>query len=139
MAIILEGGLWTPKHYSQLPLHRNDGLELVLVERGSALWQVDGVDIAVEAGELFYTFPWQEHGSAVPIDYGIKAWWIVIPCGPLLSQDLSSGEFADSRMANLGLTTILDGQQPIQIQASDSASAIIMQLYRTFGQSPICR
>ena len=78
MTLLIEGGHWAPRRYSQLPLHRNEVLELVVVQRGSALWQVDGQEYAIEEGQCFFTFPWQEHGSAVPLDQGIDALWLVL-------------------------------------------------------------
>ena len=43
--------------------HKNPGMELVLVEHGSLDWAVDGVPEALKPGTLFFTLPWQTHGS----------------------------------------------------------------------------
>lgn len=76
---IVEGGHWQPKTYAQLPLHTNDGLELVIVHRGHASWLVDGVPHRVAPGDLFITLPWQLHGSAEPVDPAIELDWLVLP------------------------------------------------------------
>lgn len=47
-----------------LPLHRNIGMEVVLVEQGRLQWSVDGVPVSVMPGDVFFTLPWQVHGSS---------------------------------------------------------------------------
>jgi quercetin dioxygenase-like cupin family protein len=76
---VVEGGRWKPRTYSQLPLHVNQGLELVLICSGQATWLVDGVPHGVRAGDLFFTLPWQVHGSAEPVDPAISLDWLVLP------------------------------------------------------------
>lgn len=43
--------------------HRNRGLELVLVEQGHLEWQVENQPESLFPGSLFFTLPWQAHGS----------------------------------------------------------------------------
>lgn len=43
--------------------HRNRGLELVLVEQGHLEWQVETRPESLYPGSLFFTLPWQAHGS----------------------------------------------------------------------------
>ncbi|QBG47005.1 AraC family transcriptional regulator [Verrucomicrobia bacterium S94] len=43
--------------------HKNPGMELVLVEQGRLDWAVEGVPEALKPGTLFFTLPWQTHGS----------------------------------------------------------------------------
>jgi AraC family L-rhamnose operon regulatory protein RhaS len=47
----------------ELPLHRNRGLEMVYLEEGYLRWAVEGREEAVSAGSVFFTLPWQAHGS----------------------------------------------------------------------------
>ena len=47
----------------ELPLHRNVGMEVVLVKEGRLRWVVDGRIENVTAGMVFFTLPWQAHGS----------------------------------------------------------------------------
>ncbi|MDF7822670.1 AraC family transcriptional regulator [Pontiellaceae bacterium B12227] len=43
--------------------HRNPGMEIVLVEQGGLEWAVEGVPEALKPGTVFFTLPWQTHGS----------------------------------------------------------------------------
>ncbi len=54
----------------RLPRHRNPGLEIVLLERGVLQWQVEGVVETVQPGQVFFTLPWQEHGSVLAFEPG---------------------------------------------------------------------
>lgn len=47
----------------ELPIHRNAGMEVVLVSEGRLRWRVDGRAEDVPAGSVFFTLPWQAHGS----------------------------------------------------------------------------
>jgi len=46
-----------------LPTHRNPGLEIVVVREGELRWHVEGVVYRVPPGSVFFTFPWEAHGS----------------------------------------------------------------------------
>ena len=59
--------------------HRNDGLEIVSISGGSMEWAVEGVAESVTPGSLFFTLPWQLHGSASPVPVGARLAWLVIP------------------------------------------------------------
>ena len=43
--------------------HRNRGMEIVLVEKGHLEWAVDRVPEVLNPGTVFFTLPWQTHGS----------------------------------------------------------------------------
>ena len=43
--------------------HRNQGMEIVLVEKGHLEWAVDRVPEILNPGTVFFTLPWQTHGS----------------------------------------------------------------------------
>lgn len=43
--------------------HRNAGMEIVLVEQGHLEWAVDNRPEALTPGSVFFTLPWQAHGS----------------------------------------------------------------------------
>jgi len=43
--------------------HRNRGMELVLVERGHLEWAVESRPEVLIPGSVFFTLPWQVHGS----------------------------------------------------------------------------
>lgn len=43
--------------------HRNQGMEIVLVEHGHLEWAVDRIPEVLTPGTVFFTLPWQVHGS----------------------------------------------------------------------------
>lgn len=43
--------------------HCNPGMEIVLVAEGHLEWAVDGVPEVLDPGMVFFTLPWQAHGS----------------------------------------------------------------------------
>lgn len=43
--------------------HRNQGMEIVLIEKGHLEWAVDRVPEVLNPGAVFFTLPWQTHGS----------------------------------------------------------------------------
>lgn len=43
--------------------HRNAGMEIVLVEQGHLEWAVDNRPEVLTPGSIFFTLPWQAHGS----------------------------------------------------------------------------
>lgn len=49
----------------ELPLHRNMGMELVYISEGVLNWVVDGRVETLYPDTLFFTLPWQVHGSEV--------------------------------------------------------------------------
>jgi AraC family L-rhamnose operon regulatory protein RhaS len=51
---------------TELGLHKNRGLELTFVEKGNLEWMVEGRPETVTAGDIFFTLPWQAHGSLNP-------------------------------------------------------------------------
>lgn len=91
-------GHWRPTERAiRLESHRNPGLELVSIATGGRRWQVGGVVEDVPPGSLFFTLPWQDHGSAEPWEPGSDLSWIVL--------QLAGGE-ADWRFhRDLGLHT----------------------------------
>ena len=48
-----------------LGLHKNRGMELTYITRGRMEWVVDGRIGVVQQGDIFFTLPWQLHGSPV--------------------------------------------------------------------------
>ena len=48
-----------------LGLHKNRGFELTYITRGRMEWVVDGLIEVVQQGDVFFTLPWQLHGSPV--------------------------------------------------------------------------
>jgi len=65
----------------RLPTHRNVGLELVFVERGELLWHIAGEKYHVPAGSVFYTFPWEDHGSLREFEPGHRWHFLIANVG----------------------------------------------------------
>ena len=75
----IKHGYWESGQIRNLPMHRNDGLELVLVEKGQVEWQVEGVSEWVGPGSLFFTLPWQQHGDSTPQHQGLELYFVILP------------------------------------------------------------
>jgi AraC family L-rhamnose operon regulatory protein RhaS len=50
----------------ELSPHKNRGLEITYVAKGSLEWMVEGQAEKVPPGSVFFTLPWQVHGSVHP-------------------------------------------------------------------------
>jgi len=48
---------------TDLAPHKNMGMEITYVEKGLMEWMVEGRPEQVETGSIFFTLPWQVHGS----------------------------------------------------------------------------
>lgn len=53
-----------------LTTHRNAGIEIVYVEEGNLPWQVEGCRQPVGPASVFFTMPWQWHGSTADFEPG---------------------------------------------------------------------
>lgn len=47
----------------ELSPHKNRGLEITYIEKGNLDWMVEGTAELVPQGSVFFTLPWQVHGS----------------------------------------------------------------------------
>jgi len=84
----------------ELAPHKNQGMEITLVERGVMEWMVEGRPEKVEAGSVFYTLPWQVHGSLQPREPENRVWHVLFH----LEKDYSTPH-ADFRFRkDLGFT-----------------------------------
>jgi AraC family L-rhamnose operon regulatory protein RhaS len=63
MAALSEITNWGHIKNQRMHPHRNRGLELVLVESGHLEWQVGTRSESLYPGSIFFTLPWQVHGS----------------------------------------------------------------------------
>src|ERR1700678_1382016 len=54
---------WGSGSVRELPPHRNAGLEIVYVSQGHLRWQIENRVFEPGPGSVFYTFPWELHGS----------------------------------------------------------------------------
>jgi len=63
MGVIAEAGRWTPSKRKKLVEHRNPGLEIVYVVAGRPQWKIGRRRFDLQPGDVFYTLPWETHGS----------------------------------------------------------------------------
>lgn len=61
----------------ELSPHKNRGMEITFIEKGMLEWMVEGVPEKVESGSVFFTLPWQVHGSLHPKEPDNIVWHIL--------------------------------------------------------------
>lgn len=57
--------------------HKNLGMEITYVEKGTLEWMVEGMPEKVEPGSIFFTLPWQVHGSLNPKEPENTIWHVL--------------------------------------------------------------
>jgi quercetin dioxygenase-like cupin family protein len=65
-------------NHKRLPPHKNRGLEIVYVERGHLRWRVENRVEQLGPGSVFFTLPWQAHGSVVERDPPNFIHWVLV-------------------------------------------------------------
>ncbi|HCE44436.1 MAG TPA: hypothetical protein DET40_12885 [Lentisphaeria bacterium] len=64
----------------KLPIHRNPGIEICLLDKGRFEWTIEGSRYVMYPGDCTFTLPWQEHGGTQGImDIGQLSWIIINP------------------------------------------------------------
>ena len=64
-----------------LPWHRNEGIELTLLESGSAAFAVDGQRSLLKPDDLTCTRPWQQHRVGDPNVAAGRLHWLILDVG----------------------------------------------------------
>ncbi|MBT3192329.1 MAG: AraC family transcriptional regulator [Verrucomicrobia bacterium] len=64
-------------HCTELTPHKNRGMEITYIERGVMEWMVEGVPEKVEPGSVYFTLPWQVHGSLTPKEPDNTIWHVL--------------------------------------------------------------
>lgn len=64
-------------HCTEVTPHKNRGMEITYIEKGIMEWMVEGVPEKVETGSIFFTLPWQVHGSLHPREPDNTIWHIL--------------------------------------------------------------
>lgn len=85
---------------TELSPHKNQGMEITYVEKGMLEWMVEGVPEKVEPGSIFFTLPWQVHGSLNPTEPDNQVWHILFH----LEEDYPHPRKQFSFPKNLGLS-----------------------------------
>lgn len=55
---------------ARLPKHRNGGLEVHYIAQGHLHWEIEGRPFLVPPHSVFFTFPWEKHGSTADFEPG---------------------------------------------------------------------
>jgi AraC family L-rhamnose operon regulatory protein RhaS len=55
---------------ARLPEHRNGGLEVHYIAQGHLHWEIEGRPFLVSPHSVFFTFPWEKHGSCEDFEPG---------------------------------------------------------------------
>jgi len=73
-------GFWDAEHPQDwgLDWHRNEGIELTLLERGRLPFSVDGQDLVLQPGDLTITRPWQLHRVGNPHVTAGRLHWLIL-------------------------------------------------------------
>lgn len=58
-----------------LPTHRDHGLEIIFLEKGALNWHVEGRVERVTAGSVYFSLPWEKHGSVDEFEPGHYWHW----------------------------------------------------------------
>jgi AraC family L-rhamnose operon regulatory protein RhaS len=76
-------GFWDAEHAQSwgLPWHRNEGLELTFLERGSLGFAVEDRQWQLEPGHLTLTRPWQRHRVGNPNTAPGRLHWLIVDVG----------------------------------------------------------
>lgn len=72
---------------SELTPHKNRGMEITYIEKGMMEWMVEGEREAVESGSIYFTLPWQVHGSVNPKEPDNTIWHVLFH----LKEDYPAG------------------------------------------------
>ncbi len=61
----------------ELTPHKNRGMEITYVEKGMMEWMAEGITEHVESGTIYFTLPWQVHGSVNPTEPDNTVWHVL--------------------------------------------------------------
>lgn len=96
-----------PRHFSELfeeygsgciarlPVHQNGGLEVHYIDKGHLHWEIEGQPFLVAPHSVFFTFPWERHGSCVDFEPGHLFHFVVYRL-----KDAGNGQAGDLRLAD---------------------------------------
>lgn len=62
---------------AELAPHKNRGMEITYIEKGMLEWMAEGVPEKVESGSVYFTLPWQVHGSLNPTEPDNTIWHVL--------------------------------------------------------------
>jgi AraC family L-rhamnose operon regulatory protein RhaS len=62
---------------TELSPHKNRGMEITYIEKGMLEWMVEGIPEQIESGSIYFTLPWQVHGSVNPREPENTIWHVL--------------------------------------------------------------
>lgn len=71
-------GSWRGGKRHSLPAHHNNGLEIVFIAAGQSTWQAENRTEQILPNSIFFTLPWQQHGSVLTEEPGLELYFAVI-------------------------------------------------------------
>lgn len=74
----------------RLPEHLNPGLEIVYIKNGHLFWQCEGREELVSPETVYFTLPWQRHGSTAQFESGHELYFFVLKLNAM-DQKLNHG------------------------------------------------
>lgn len=117
-----------------LATHTNPGLEIVYVDKGHLFWQVEGRLEVVPPRSIFFTLPWQRHGSTEEFEPGHHWHFVILR---LVKRDLSRPGHFDfppaycfSRPQSARLVSLLLGARRHAYPASTLLASVVPALVR---------
>ena len=121
---------------SNLGIHRNPGLEIIYLREGSLEWQIDGHTETVRHDTIFFSLPWQEHGSTREYEPGHYWSYVLIKLARDYvlpqSQFQFHSEYGFSKKESASLSTVLCTSQrhdyPISSTSAYLLPAIVEEL-----------
>lgn len=64
-------------HCRELSPHKNRGMEITYIEKGMLEWMVEGIPEKIENHSVYFTLPWQVHGSVNPREPNNTIWHVL--------------------------------------------------------------
>ncbi|MDF7808419.1 AraC family transcriptional regulator [Pontiellaceae bacterium B12219] len=81
---------------SELTPHKNRGMEITYIEKGMMEWMVEGKVETIESGSIYFTLPWQVHGSVNAKEPDNTIWHVLFHLKEDYPTARSHFRFADS-------------------------------------------
>ena len=118
-----------------LDWHRNEGIEITYVARGSIAFAVDGHELPLHQGDLTITRPWQAHRVGDPHVAASRLFWLILDVGvrrPHQPWAWPSWLIFPPKLARALTTLLQQNEQPVwranaTIEACFEKIAIVMQ------------
>jgi AraC-like DNA-binding protein len=108
--------------------HKNQGLEIVYLERGALKWHVEHRDVYLPPNSVFFTLPWQLHGSLDEYNPGHRIHWLTFKLDQLYDKPCSNIAFLPEFGFSPEETVFLSTALVSAINPVFGASEILSQL-----------